>query len=195
MTNKYTYSVPFTEEDLYRAYVIDGLSQYECAKRLGVSQRVIWRAMKKMGVPARTAAKRDQYGPKNDSWKGGRVLAGAKPPNGCRFLSARNPNKGYYMVKCPGHPNANKQGYVFEHVKIALDTVGLGVMPPECCIHHINFVRADNRPENLVLCAIPKHREYHGKLENVVGELYDKGIVGFDPEIGYFVRGGDAECQ
>jgi len=195
MTNKYTYSVPFTEEELYQAYVVDGLNQHECAERLGVTQKVIWRAMKKMGIPARVAAKRDQRGEKNSSWKGGRILVNHKTKDGHRYLSSRNANKGYYMVRVPEHPHANRYGYVFEHVKVALDAAGMGVLPESCCIHHINFIKLDNRPENLIVCEKARHREYHAKLESVIGELFDKGIVGFDPEIGYFVRGGDAECQ
>lgn len=69
MANRYTYVLPFTKEQLEIDYVA-GLSQAEIAVRYGTTQKVIWRAMKNLGVPARKAAKRNQRGSKNDSWKG-----------------------------------------------------------------------------------------------------------------------------
>ena len=190
MSNKYTYSVPFTEEELFQAYVTDGMTQHECADKFGVSQHVIHRAMRKMGISARKAAKRDQKGDKNASWKGGRVLVNGKAQKGHRFLSDRNANKAYFMVKDPDHPNAQKSsGYVFEHIKIALESEGRTQLNPDECVHHINFIRTDNRPENLAICSKSKHREFHGKLECLVGRLYDLGIVGFDKENGYFLKG------
>lgn len=68
--NKYTYTPPATKEDLIKSYVIDGMSQAECADLFGVSQKRIFTAMKHFGIPARVAAKRNQSGPNNDSWKG-----------------------------------------------------------------------------------------------------------------------------
>ncbi|QYK68299.1 HNH endonuclease [Paenibacillus sp. S02] len=188
MANKYTYSVPFTEEELYTAYVIDGLSQDECAVRFGTTQKVIWRAMKKMGVPTRKAIKRNQYGENNSSWKGGRVLVNHKTPNGHRFLSSRNESKGYYMVRQPDHPHANKNGYVFEHIVVALKAAGREKLDPDECVHHIDFVRTNNSPENLIICSKNKHREYHGKLESLVGEMLDKGLVEFDSDLGYYIK-------
>jgi hypothetical protein len=195
MSNKYTYSVPFTEEELFDAYVKDGLNQYECGLRFEVSQRVIWRAMKKMGIEARVAAKRNQKGDKNSSWKGGRILVNYKTPTGHKYLSDRNQTKGYVMVRIPNHPNAGKNGYVFEHIKIALESEGRVVLNPNECVHHINFIKTDNTPENLAIFPKEKHREFHGKLESLVGKLYDMGIVGFNKEIGYFFKGGDLKCQ
>lgn len=190
MSNKYTYSVPFTEEELFQAYITDGMTQYECADKFGVSQHVILRAMRKMRIPARKAVKRDQKGDKNASWKGGRILVNYKTQHGHRFLSDRNAHKGYFMVKDPDHPNAQKSsGYVFEHIKIALESDGRNQLNPDGCVHHINFIRTDNRPENLAICLKIKHREFHGKLESLIGELYDLGIVEFDKENGYFLKG------
>ena len=190
MANQYTYNPPFSEDELNDAYTNKGMSQAEIAEAFGTTQKVVWLAMKKMGIPARVARKRNQLGENNTAWKGGRVLVGTKTYDGHRFFSSRNPSKAYYMVKRRGHPNANKQGYVFEHVEIALNAAGRKKLDsPKECVHHINFIRTDNRPGNLVICTQDKHREYHGKLGNLVGELLDRGIVGFDKETGYYLRG------
>jgi len=53
--------------DLYHGW---GMTQDEIATTLGVTQKTVWGAMKRYGISARTAAKRDQSGPKNHMWKG-----------------------------------------------------------------------------------------------------------------------------
>ena len=47
-----------------------GMSQAEIGVVLGVSQKSIFKAMKRHGISARAAAKRDQRGVNNSSWKG-----------------------------------------------------------------------------------------------------------------------------
>jgi hypothetical protein len=69
MANRYTYRLPFTQDQLAFDYAA-GLTQAEIAARYHTTQKVVWRAMVKFGIKARTAAKRHQAGPLNDSWKG-----------------------------------------------------------------------------------------------------------------------------
>ena len=69
MSNQHTYTVPFTEAQLRRDYK-SGMTQTEIAAKYKTTQKVIWHAMKKMGIKARIAVKRDQTGDKNSSWKG-----------------------------------------------------------------------------------------------------------------------------
>ncbi len=47
-----------------------GLTQHEVAQCMGVSQKVIFSAMKRAGIKPRAAAKRNQKGQCNNSWKG-----------------------------------------------------------------------------------------------------------------------------
>lgn len=69
MANKYTYNPPFTKEQLEQDYRT-GLTQAEIAKRYQTSQKVVFNAMKKWGIKARVAAKREQRGANNSYWKG-----------------------------------------------------------------------------------------------------------------------------
>ena len=69
MSNQHTYSVPFTKRELAADYA-EGMTQTEIADKWGTTQKVVWLAMKKFGIKARTAAKRDQWGEKNHAWKG-----------------------------------------------------------------------------------------------------------------------------
>lgn len=53
--------------ELYAA----GSTQAETAKAVAVTQKIVWNIMRRYGVRARVAAKRDQRGAKNTAWKGG----------------------------------------------------------------------------------------------------------------------------
>ncbi len=53
-----------------RALYDFGHTQEEIAASLLTTQKVIWRLMERHGIKARVAAKRDQRGPRNHSWKG-----------------------------------------------------------------------------------------------------------------------------
>jgi hypothetical protein len=84
---------PAKIEELYE----EGKTQTEIAKVLGVSQKVIWHAMKRHGIAARAAAPRDQAGEKNNAWKGSdagyaalhkRLYALHGKPNKCSVCGA-----------------------------------------------------------------------------------------------------------
>lgn len=60
---------PSTVESVRRLYEA-GSTQTEVASTLGISQKVVWKLMIRHGIKARVAAKRDQRGPNNSSWRG-----------------------------------------------------------------------------------------------------------------------------
>lgn len=64
---------------------------------------------------------------------------------------------GYITEHEPHHPRAGDNGYVYQHVLIAERTLGK-LLPLKAVVHHINGVRDDNRPENLVVC---EDQAYH----------------------------------
>ena len=69
---------------------------------------------------------------------------------------------GYVYVSKPEHPNADKRGYVREHVLVMSDKIGRAISPDEV-VHHINGIRNDNSPENLQLMKRSIHNSLHHK--------------------------------
>lgn len=72
-------------------------------------------------------------GEEHPSWKGG-VTTSA----------------GYRMLHLQDHPNAQKSGYVMEHIVVMSQFLGRPLLPGEN-VHHLNGIRDDNRIENLEL--------------------------------------------
>ena len=140
-------------DDVVRMYE-SGMTQAEIGAELGVSQKTVWLFMKKHGIKARKAFKRNQYGANNSYWKGGIV----------------NDDAGYVLVKQDGHPRAKKHGgYVREHILVAERIIGRHLEPDEV-VHHINGIKNDNRPENLMVMTKSEHISYHRKKQKLEGE-------------------------
>ena len=70
---------------------------------------------------------------------------------------------GYIYIYAPEHPAANAAGYVFEHRLVYEKTHGV-VLTRRDVIHHVNAVRDDNAPENLVRTTQSEHSRDHDAL-------------------------------
>ncbi|HUU98430.1 MAG TPA: HNH endonuclease [Phycisphaerae bacterium] len=181
MSNQYTYSVPFTESELNRDYISLRMTQVEIAAKYGTTQKVVWRALHKMGIPTRKAAKRNQVGESNSSWKGGRVLQAKSARQRGERASFGN---GYYYLRIPDHPNANKGGYVAEHIVVATRARGRQLRADEV-VHHIDLNKHNNVPDNLVIALRQPHAIWHVQLEEIAVVLMRSGRVTFNLDAGY----------
>lgn len=107
---------------LKKQYWEEGRSGREIGEECGVTAQQILYTMKCFKIPTR---------PVGDKIKGPR---------------------GYVWIKKPNHPEANRDGYVFEHRLIMEEVLGRRLMPwPKERVGHRNGNVADNRPENLFL--------------------------------------------
>ncbi len=95
---------------------------------------------KSCGCLASELISKRMSGQNNPSWKGGKTTN----------------TQGYSLVLKPDHPNADKSGYVLEHVFIMSQHLGRAIEGDEC-VHHKNGIRKDNRIENLELLTRERH--------------------------------------
>lgn len=137
-----------------------GLSAHEIGKRLGKFTSSITRVIKRNGRKLNCVYR--GKGAEHSQWKGGRGV-----------------KAGYWSIYMPEHPRAMNIGRVYEHIVIAEKKYGRTIKKGEP-IHHIDFNRLNNDPNNLYLCENHKeHQDLHYSLEEVARELFRQGKLGF----------------
>lgn len=87
---------------------------------------------------------RARKGEKGSNWKGG----------------IRTTKNGYRCVLMPEHKRADRNGYVMEHIVVFERETGVEI-PLDCCIHHLNGNKSDNRIENLCMMTHSAHTKFH----------------------------------
>ena len=111
-----------------------GLSQQAIGDKVGISQNVVSRVLRQNNLTANNPRK-NQYGDKNSSWKGGRITTGG----------------GYVGVSDKTFPTmVNKQGYVPEHRLVMAQYLERPLYQWET-VHHIDGDKTNNSIENLQL--------------------------------------------
>lgn len=110
-----------------------------------------------------------KHGLADSRGRGAAISAGLakKYPEGRRGAAASNWRggrrynaDGYILLYKPEHPRANRGGAVFEHIVVAEEQLGRLLEPGEI-VHHLNHVKDDNRPENLVVKTRGQHVREH----------------------------------
>ena len=82
--------------------------------------------------------------------------------------------KGYVLVYKPDHHRADSKGFVFEHILIAEEKYGIKITP-EQAVHHINEIKTDNRPENIMLFATQgEHTAFHNRQRKLSQDTKEK---------------------
>lgn len=138
------YAHNISAEELEKLYIKDGLSSLKIANQIGVDAMTVRKYLKDFGIPIRP---RSAYcRERNPYWKGGRSKHG-----------------DYIIIYDPDHPRARKcnsaqgKSYVYEHI-LVWEQVHKRPLPEGWLVHHINGIKSDNRPENLV--ALPNKKHY-----------------------------------
>jgi len=152
-------------EEFRKLYQDEKLSEWEIARRLGVTQGAIHLRLVQYGIPRRNhddsirlnRLRHNFTGKNNPNWNGGIYIS----------------PWGYRMLRNPKHHRAQKRGYVFEHI-IVWEKAHNQNLPEGWVIHHLNGVKTDNHPENLVALSSKEHLHYIPKLQERIRELESK---------------------
>jgi predicted DNA-binding protein YlxM (UPF0122 family) len=136
--------------DLRKLYIDDELSSPQIADIKGCDQQLVRYQCKRQGIPLRTISE----GLKIAFKKGRKTSSFEKNPN---YKGGRRPHgEGYILLLMPDHHRAGKDGYVLEHIVVWEQVHGCPV-PEGYHVHHLNGIRTDNRPSNLVALSPRKH--------------------------------------
>ena len=141
--------------EITRLYLEEKKPLREIAKLVGSSRSTITRYFKKMNIPVR---KRSDY-PSLYDRKGGNYKGGK-----------RTDSHGYVGLWIPQHHRATRVGYVSEHIFV-WEKINNRKLPKGWIIHHLNGIRNDNRPENLMALKKSEHTRLNENYKKRIREL------------------------
>lgn len=84
------------------------------------------------------------------SWGCYNLYRKGRPRIGYRY------SHGYKYIFLPTHPDSAKAGYIAEHRLVGEQKMGRRLLPTEI-VHHVNAIKTDNRPENILVCTRREH--------------------------------------
>ena len=114
--------------------------------------------LKRLQIPRRTISQALVF-----AYKTGSITSSFKAnPN---YKGGRRKHaQGYVLIKNRDHPRAGKDGYVLEHILIWEKVYDKSV-PEGWHIHHLNGIKDDNRPQNLVALPAGRHKKRHERAD------------------------------
>lgn len=145
-------NISWSKEELQRLYWTERMSCHAIAKQYGTVYQAVLKAMQGFGIPRRTHSDATS-GDLHYAWRG-------------HYVSS----SGYTLVFQPGHHRADKRGYVYEHIPAWEQHSGRPLHTGEV-VHHLNGIKTDNRPINLLAMPKSTHDKLIPALRNRIREL------------------------
>lgn len=136
------------KEFLISEYVIHKRSVNSIAKELGVCYIIVVRYLDKYGIRRRTKSEQ-QIKEHAVNWKGGK----------------HKTSHGYIEIYCPDHPKASVRKTIYEHTLVAEKKLNRYLRDGET-VHHIDYDKTNNNPENLIVLTNPDHARLHSLLRH-----------------------------
>lgn len=126
------------------------MSMAKIGRRLGIPHGSIQKLMANNNIPTRTH---------------GEAISLAAARGRTRGRKPTMTSRGYVTIYKPEHPRAWKSGYVLEHI-LVWEQVHNKPLPDGWIIHHLNGIRNDNRPENLL--ALPEGKHHNDMVNHAL---------------------------
>lgn len=171
-------AINITKEELYKLYVVDEKPMNVISSETNISVGKIYSLIHKFGIPSRPPHQGfkgkhhtdktkqkigDAHAGKIVSDETRKKIAESKTKGGIGHKKIRS--DGYISIYFPDHPLSSIDGYIMEHDLVMECLIGRHLKDDEC-VHHINFVKDDNRKENLQLMTLAEHMSLHSKLRH-----------------------------
>lgn len=154
------------DEDIERLYFKEELGQTQIAEQLGCSTSLVSTRLKKLGHILRTSGETHKLlyqkglleAPKGEqvlTWKGGRIITPS----------------GYVYIHSPEYPGTSSRNpYIAEH-RLVWEQAHNKKLPKGYIIHHLNGIKNDNRPSNLVAMKLGEHINQTKPYKQKIREL------------------------
>lgn len=159
-----------TTNDIIRLYQ-EGDGRKTIAKKLGITNGVVVWQLQKNGIKMRGISDglKSAYARGNKQ----KYMLGKKGALCPNYKGGYKTDSGYKLLLMPNHHKSNSTGYVREHIFI-WERVHNRHLPSGWAVHHLNGIKDDNRPVNLL--ALPKktHDNLIPKLKQHIRHLEEE---------------------